>query len=146
MIDYAEAGTGIMKRLSSGIYVISRRKLNGLMDHYGVLVTGIGYFPKDEVFHLTDGGYAITSFEGFSHGHPITIHPGVPPAEALDVIQRAKAVAKERPLYDLVSHNCEHAANWVVHGRHESGQVDSVMAVLIGVAVVAGVCILAQAA
>jgi hypothetical protein len=66
----------------------------------------------------------------FSDWRPVSAAPGIR--------ARLASLAVERPAWSLCTHNCEHAARWVLTGRRESRQIVSwsrVAAAVVGVAV-----------
>lgn len=100
------------------ILVISRPKLSGPGEHWGVL------FSDGRVAHcLPMRGACVTSIEDFSVGKDIAIRSEVAPALYGPVMQRLYAALRYPRAYDLLSWNCESFANWLTGKGPESSQV-----------------------
>jgi hypothetical protein len=94
-----------------GIYVGE-----GKVVHYGALVYDIIRRPVEEV-----------TLDSFTGGRPLFVvkhAEGV--FEAERVIRRARSRIGESR-YRLMSMNCEHFAEWCLHGEHRSFQVESAL-------------------
>lgn len=108
------------------MYLISRKKLSGPLTHFGVLATGVGGLPA-QIIDLTEHGVRTVTLEDFSAGLEVTVHRGKPPAQAREVILRARELLRQRPNYDAIGYNCEHLATHVLDGKPSSGQVDTLI-------------------
>jgi hypothetical protein len=89
---------------------------DGKVIHYGALVYDLIRRPVEEV-----------TLGEFAEGRPIFI---VTHAEAVfeveEVLRRARSRIGENA-YRLMSNNCEHFAEWCLHGVHRSFQAESVL-------------------
>lgn len=110
--------------LEPGVYKISRRKLLGPGTHYGVLILTRETAYTPVVLHKQLMGLRVVNATEFAHGHVVTLQQPVTGREASDAVQRARKILHENRPFNVFSSNCEHAANEVVAGRHESGQIN----------------------
>ncbi|OYV84051.1 MAG: hypothetical protein B7X04_01430 [Parcubacteria group bacterium 21-54-25] len=115
------------------ILVLSRPKLTGLGEHWGVRL------PDGRVAHCMPViGVCISSFEDFSAGKDVVVRREVSPALLSEVYRRLNvALFYPRP-YDLLSWNCESFANWLTCGEPESAQVAGIGILFFLTLVVAG--------
>ena len=91
--------------------------------HVGVYVGPRG-FTSDCVVHNSKGGGVILSdFVTFSGGTPIFIHQKATGNYYQREIIARRALALLGKKYDLLTFNCEHAANLAQRGTAESPQV-----------------------
>lgn len=119
-----------MNTLSIGDFLL-RPKFLGVT-HVGVWMGG------GAVFHNAPGrGEHISSLAEFARGAPVWIQPKN--ADSSTVINRVRSKLSRPHEYDLISNNCEHAANEVVTGKPFSDQLCAVVviAMVIGTAWVA---------
>jgi hypothetical protein len=84
--------------------------------HYGALVYDIIRRPVEEV-----------TVERFCAGRPLfLVEHAETVFDAAEVVRRARSRIGENR-YRLMSMNCEHFAEWCLHGEHRSFQVDSAL-------------------
>ena len=94
---------------------------HGLFNHHGIDL-GDG-----TVAHYLEGREILRSpLDEFSRGQPLRVipHPDASPVGV--TLRRAMGRLGEQD-YNLLFNNCEHFATWCKTGRHQSGQVDSVL-------------------
>ena len=119
------------------ILVITRAKLNGLGEHWGVQL------QDGTVAHYTDDrNLLISSIEEFAQGRDVRIVREVPPHEAAQVPQRLWHIITYPRAYDAINWNCEIFANWLTGATPTSGQVT---AWLVGGAVIGLMAVIAAA-
>lgn len=115
-----------MNSLSIGAFLL-RPKLLGI-SHVGVWMGG------GAVFHnAPDRGEHISSVAEFANGEKIRVEPTR--ADPMAVVARVRSKLRQPRGYDLISNNCEHAANHVVIGRAFSGQL-RVAAVVVALGII----------
>ena len=91
--------------------------------HVGVYV-GTRWFDRRDVVHnRKGGGVELTTLAGFSGGSEIFIHQKATGdyRQRQDVAKRAMQLLGTK--YDLLTFNCEHAANLAQRGKAESPQL-----------------------
>ena len=123
--------------MDAGFYLVRRRKC--FVRHFGVLAELPG--RPAEVFELLPEGYRVTDLATFGAGRAVSFSDWRPVSEGPGIRARLAALALERPAWNLCTHNCEHAARWVLTGRRESRQIGrwaGVAAALVGAAVLLG--------
>jgi len=101
--------------------------------HYGVC-TGYGSDGEPWFVHNTrDGGVVHTTRKAFAGNRAIYIEQRAQPGTEALVAARALQLVGRR--YDMLSFNCEHAANLAANGQAESKQVQQgvIVASLAGV-------------
>ena len=104
--------------------ILTRPK--GPATHYGLYV-------ENGVLHNTpQGGTHVVSLDVFADGRPVSVQRGSGNIPA--VLQRARRELQEKRPYNLFTHNCEHLAKGVAHGKKESGQV--VVGIILAIAAV----------
>jgi predicted acyltransferase len=72
---------------------------------------------------MTPSGAAIVSFCEFSQGLAVTFDSAAEPHKYQQIQWRAYESVGRTPQYDLLNHNCEHFATWLVNGTPKSSQV-----------------------
>lgn len=107
-----------LNSFTSGIAVIARPKLNGLGEHWGVLL------PNGMVAHTTDGkGPHYVTYQEFSAGKQVKEIRKVPMSEKQATLSRVHQEISQPSDYDLLANNCEIFANRITGGAPESQQV-----------------------
>jgi hypothetical protein len=91
--------------MSSGLRVgdvVSRPKVVGVIDHYGIVV---GF---DRILHSTpERGEHVSSFAEFAFGQPVRLVSRTTSwAEAIEIVQRAGAILSKPATWSLIN-NCE---------------------------------------
>lgn len=100
------------------ILVVSRQKLVGLGDHWGVQL------PDGRVAHCSSGrGVSVTTADDFAQGKDVTILRDVPEHLHGQVMQRLRLALFQQQPYDAANWNCEIFANWLTGEKPESPQV-----------------------
>ena len=107
------------------IRIISRPKLTGLGEHWGVQL------PDGNVAHLTPEGEQIVSFTEFAQGRPIKEVRRAAPEQRAQIMQRLSLSLQYRGTYRLLDRNCETYATWLLGEKPRSPQVEGV--ILLGV-------------
>jgi hypothetical protein len=107
------------------IRIISRPKLTGLGEHWGVQL------PDGNVAHLTPEGEQIVSFTEFAQGRPIKEVRRAAPEQRAQIMQRLSLSLQHRGPYRLLDRNCETYATWLLGEKPRSPQVEGV--ILLGV-------------
>jgi len=106
-------------------------RMHGLMgvSHYGIYVGPRGPNGEDVVHNDKHNGVELVTFKKFSRGKEVTVVARV--AESLDeqreIMARALSMLGRR--YELLSFNCEHAANYALSGTAMSEKVNGALAV-----------------
>lgn len=117
----------------NSIFVITRRKKNGIGTHWGVQL------PDGRVVdYIQDVGLRFTTQAGFAEGLAVTPVREIPWNMALTVRARLEEVMRNARKYDLLNWNCETFAEWLTAGVPKSGQVVGAL-LLIGLFVVVAV-------
>ena len=102
---------------SSSIRIVSRKKLGGLADHWGIEL------PNGNVAHCAPGvGVQVTAAEQFAMGHDVITIRDVPVHMHGEVLQRLQLALSERRAYHAIDWNCEVFANWLTGEKPESAQ------------------------
>ena len=124
--------------LSQGsIALISRPKLNGLGKHYGVLM------PNNTVYHLDKPGQNADSLELFSQGKACAVERIADLSEHASILNRLHEAIKNPGIYNEITNNCEHFANWIISGKKFSPQLQKFTFVAIALG---GIFFLARSA
>ena len=103
------------------IRIISRPKLTGLGEHWGVQL------PDGNVAHLTPEGEQIVSFTEFAQGRPIKEVRRAAPEQRAQIMQRLTLSLQHRGPYRLLDRNCETYATWLLGETPQSPQVQGVI-------------------
>lgn len=103
------------------IRIISRPKLTGLGEHWGVQL------PDGNVAHLTPDGEHVVSFTEFAQGRPIKEIRRAAPEQRAQIMQRLSQSLQHRGPYRLVDRNCEIYATWLLGEKPRSPQVEGVV-------------------
>lgn len=103
------------------IRIISRPKLTGLGEHWGVQL------PDGNVAHLTPDGEHVVSFTEFAQGRPIKEIRRAAPEQRAQIMQRLSQSLQHRGPYRLVDRNCEIYATWLLGEKPRSPQVEGVI-------------------
>jgi len=103
--------------------------------HYGVYVGWDWQGKEIVVQNLKGRSVEETSLQAFSAGQPIFIEQRAGNwRHAEEIVLRARSLIGTN--YDLISFNCEQAANYAVHGRPFSLQLQEAVGLLLLVGVV----------
>jgi hypothetical protein len=112
-----------MSTLHIGDFLL-RPKLLGI-SHVGIWMGG------GAVFHnAPDRGEHISSVADFAKGEKVTVEPTL--ADPAIVVARVRSKLFAPRVYDILSNNCEHSATHVVTGRAFSRQMQTGVAIIIG--------------
>lgn len=103
------------------IRIISRPKLTGLGEHWGVQL------PDGNVAHLTPEGEQIVSFTEFAQDRPIKEVRRAAPEQRAQIMQRLSLSLQHRGPYRLLDRNCETYATWLLGEKPRSPQVEGVI-------------------
>lgn len=104
-----------------GYYKLCRPKVAGLIQHYGV--AEVDARGTRRVVELNPRGYRLTDPEGFADGEVITALDWKPMTAGPGIIHRINEIRQTHPRFDLLGHNCEHAAEFIWTGERDSSQV-----------------------
>ncbi|MDE2102160.1 MAG: lecithin retinol acyltransferase family protein [Patescibacteria group bacterium] len=102
--------------------------------HVGVYV-GPSWFDRCDVVHnRKNGGVELTTLAEFSSGRQVFIHQKAvgDGKERQQIAQRARQLVGKK--YDLLTFNCEHAANLAQRGKAESPQITFAFFALLAIA------------
>lgn len=100
------------------IRIISRPKLTGFGDHWGVQL------PDGNVAHLTPRGEQVVSLGDFAQGRPIKEVRRAASEQREQIMQRLSLSLQQRGPYRLLDRNCETYATWLVGETPRSPQVE----------------------
>ena len=103
------------------IRIISRPKLTGLGEHWGVQL------PDGNVAHLTPDGKHVVTFAEFAQGRPIKEIRRAAPEQRAQIMQRLTLSLQHRGPYRLLDRNCETYATWLLGETPQSPQVQGVI-------------------
>jgi hypothetical protein len=103
------------------IRIVSRSKLSGIGDHWGVQL------PNGDVVHLTPTGEKIVSFIDFAQGRPVKEIRRAPPNQYAQIMQRVTLSVQNPGQYRLLDRNCETYATWLIGEKPRSPQVQGVV-------------------
>ena len=101
--------------------IISRPKLTGLGEHWGVQL------PDGNVAHLTPEGEQIVSFTEFAQGRPIKEVRRAAPEQRAQIMQRLSLSLQHRGPSRLLDRNCETYATWLLGEKPRRPQVEGVI-------------------
>ncbi len=107
------------------IRIISRPKLSGIGEHWGVQL------PNGNVVHLTPTGEQIVSFNDFAQGRPVKESRRAAPEQYAQVMQRVTLSVQNPGPYRILDRNCETYATWLIGEKPQSPQVLGI--VILGV-------------
>ena len=99
--------------------------------HYGICVAKDAAGRRRFIHNTPGNGVEEVTEQVFAQGKPIRVEQRPAPGDQARVIARARALVGRT--YDLVSFNCEHAANLAASGEASSVQVQRAMLGLVGV-------------
>lgn len=102
------------------IRIISRPKLTGLGEHWGVQL------PDGNVAHLTPDGEHVVTFNEFAQGRQVKEIRRAPPEQYAQVMQRVTLSVQNPGQYRLLDRNCETYATWLLGEEPQSPQVAAV--------------------
>lgn len=122
-----------MFKAYNSIAVITRQKMNGLGEHWGVRLSN-GW-----VAHYTaDGDFQIVTYEGFAQGKAVKTVREVPVERTHEVYRRLDLITRNPRRYHLTDWNCEIFANWLTGEQPLSQQVGGwAIFALVGFAIAA---------
>lgn len=103
------------------IRIISRPKLTGVGEHWGVQL------PNGDVAHLTPDGEQVVSFAEFAQGRPVTEIRRAALDQRAHIMQRLALSLQQRGGYRLLERNCETYATWLLGETPRSPQVEGVI-------------------
>ena len=99
------------------IRIVSRSKLSGIGDHWGVQL------PNGNVAHLTPTGEQIVNVTDFAQGRPVKEIRRAVPEQYAQIMQRVTLSVQNPSQYRLLDRNCETYATWLVGEKPQSPQV-----------------------
>lgn len=99
------------------IRIISRPKLTGLGEHWGVQL------PDGNVAHLTPDGEQVVTYAEFAQGRAIKEVQRAAPEQRAQVMQRLSLSLQNQGPYRLLDRNCETYATWLLGETPRSPQV-----------------------
>lgn len=103
------------------IRIISRQKLSGIGEHWGVQL------PNGNVAHLTPTGEQIVSFQHFAQGRKVKEVRRAAPEQYAQIMQRVTLSVQNPGQYRLIDRNCETYATWLIGEKPQSPQVAGVV-------------------
>ena len=103
------------------IRIVSRPKLSGVGDHWGVQL------PNGNVAHLTPTGEQIVTFDDFAQGRPVKEIRRAPPEQYAQILRRVTLSVQNPGQYRLLDRNCETYATWLIGEKPTSPQVTGVV-------------------
>ena len=116
--------------------LVSRPKLWGPAEHFGIFVSEFWLLLPEQVIDLTaDQGYRRLSTEQFAAERKVTVHEIKVGQEADEVIARLKRILEAPRPWSLLGFNCEDMARAAFSGRQRSLQIEGVL--LIGLGLIA---------
>jgi hypothetical protein len=94
-----------------------------LYNHVGIYVGSRTADGRDVVHNDKNGGVVLSTLAEFSGGKPVQLHTAASGnyVEREAIANRALSLLGRR--FDLLTFNCEHAANWAQSGKLESPQI-----------------------
>lgn len=104
--------------------IVSRPKLNGIGDHWGVL------FPSGRIAHLTPSGVAVVDGRTFSQGRPVKVVKDADRSQKTQISKRLNEAMSGQIRYQLLSFNCQDFANWLIGEKPRSPQIEAAFVVL----------------
>lgn len=99
------------------IRIISRAKLSGIGEHWGVQL------PNGNVAHLTLTGEKIVSFYDFAQGRQVKEVRKAAPEHYNQIMRRVFLSVQKPGQYRLLDRNCETYATWLIGEKPQSPQV-----------------------
>jgi hypothetical protein len=106
---------------NSPIRIISRPKLTGVGEHWGVQL------PDGNVAHLTPDGEHIVTLRDFAQGRPVKEVRRAAPEQRGEIMQRLTLSLQHRGPYRLLDRNCETYATWLLGETPRSPQVQGII-------------------
>lgn len=103
------------------IRIISRPKLSGIGEHWGVQL------PNGNVGHLTPTGEQIVTFPDFAQGRQVKEIRRAPPEQYAQIMRRVTLSVQNPGQYRLLDRNCETYATWLIGEEPQSLQVMGVV-------------------
>lgn len=103
------------------IRIISRPKLTGLGEHWGVQL------PDGNVAHLTPDGEHVVTFAEFAQGRATKEVRRAAPEQRAQIMQRLSLSLQYRGPYRLLERNCETYATWLLGETPQSPQVQGIV-------------------
>lgn len=102
----------------TSIRIISRPKLTGLGEHWGVQL------PDGRVAHLTPDGEHLVTFAEFAQGRPVREVRRADPGQHAQIMNRLALSLEQKGPYRLLDRNCETYATWLLGEAPRSPQVE----------------------
>ncbi len=103
------------------IRIISRPKLTGVGEHWGVQL------PDGNVAHLTPDGEHVVTFAEFAQGRPIKEVRRAASEQRAQIMERLSLSLQHRGAYRLLDRNCETYATWLLGETPRSPQVQGII-------------------
>ena len=103
------------------IRIVSRPKLSGIGEHWGVQL------PNGNIAHLTPTGEHIVTFVDFAQGRLVKEIRRVAPEQYAQVMRRVTLSVQNPGQYRLLDRNCETYATWLIGEKPQSPQVVGVV-------------------
>jgi len=103
------------------IRIVSRPKLSGVGEHWGVQL------PNGNVAHLTPSGEQIVIFDDFAQGRQVKEIRRAPPEHYAQIMRRVTLSVQNPGQYRLLDRNCETYATWLIGEKPQSPQVMGVV-------------------
>ena len=103
------------------IRIVSRPKLSGIGEHWGVQL------PNGNVAHLTPSGEQIVTFGDFAQGRQVKGIRRAPPEQYAQIMRRVALSVQNPGQYRLLDRNCETYATWLIGEKPQSPQVMGVV-------------------
>jgi hypothetical protein len=116
------------------VSLITRPKLAGPGEHYGVLFTRVAnWFDRSPmsdglvrvVYDLNTAGPRELSMDEFAEGHQVQVRAYYTDPDVVEAAHHRlnEGCRGHRARFDLGQRNCEHWARWVVTGEERSSQI-----------------------
>lgn len=122
---------------AAGWHLVWRKKLVGSARHYGVIyIDELGIVRLAWEFNV-DGPQQLESFADFAKGQDVFFETFLPASHSRAAQRRLDQVYEHRWSYHWSDQNCETVARWIVLGRHESKQSQTLGKAALAVAAVA---------
>ena len=102
----------------SPIRIISRPKLTGLGEHWGVQL------QDGRVAHLTPNGEHVVTLAEFTQGRPVKEVRRAAPGQHAQIMNRLALSLQQKGSYRLLDRNCETYATWLLGEPPHSPQVE----------------------
>ena len=111
--------------------------------HYGVLIIQGGMTTAYE--SQKGGGFRKATYEEFAQGYKVFMTAWLPGFQGIiDATRRLNDAREVYRTWELWEKNCQHMSSFVIHGKHQSAQIEGLKA-LVGVLVVAAIVGIASA-